>query len=92
MTLDTRITDFATLVALILVLLTLFTAQRSTRLNQLWADGSSGSKEAFWEIVFDLVLTVATVLLFLVGLSLVIEAAEAFQTHAAFKRGHPLPI
>jgi hypothetical protein len=78
MMLDKRITDFATLTGLVLVLLTLFTGQRATTLRELPTNPKAKKVEATQEMVIDAVLALATTLLFLAGLPAFLEAIERF--------------
>lgn len=74
--LDRRITDFASLTGLVLVLLTLFTGQRATTLRELAISPKAKKVEAKQEMVLDAVLAIATGLLFLAGLPVFVETVE----------------
>lgn len=76
MSLDTRITDFATLVALVFVLITLFTGQRAAAVVALRQGPATERGDVLTEIWVDLVLIFATALLFLIGLPIVLDAIE----------------
>jgi hypothetical protein len=75
MTLGDRITDFATLVALVLVLLTLFTSQRATKLGVLNRPDTKLA-EAWQEVFLDTSIAIVTMILFATGLPLAFEAVE----------------
>lgn len=72
--LNERIGDFADLVGLVLVLVTLFTQQRSAKLSEL-QQGAIVSKRRIWttEVYLDAVLLLVTIGLFAAGLPIVIE-------------------
>ena len=74
-TLDDRLVAFATLVGLILVLLTLFTSQRNSHLQEL-RDGTPERSDWTTEIWLNGVVAIFTVGLFVAGLPLFIESAE----------------
>jgi hypothetical protein len=76
MTLDHRITDFATLVGLVLVLLTLFTGQRAGALRGLETSGQARKRDGVQELALDTVVLAFTVLLFLAGLPIAVEAVR----------------
>lgn len=76
MSLDTQITDYATLIALVLVLLTLFTSQRANRLEAVTNDPDRTEGQATNEIWLDGVLAAVTALLFATGLPLLVESIE----------------
>jgi hypothetical protein len=78
MMLDTRIVDFATLVGLILVLLTLFTGQRASTLRALTVGADTKLSDGIQELVLDIALAIFTVLLFVTGLPIAIAALKAF--------------
>jgi hypothetical protein len=76
-TLDSRITEFATLVALIFVLITLFTGQRAAAIVALRAGARTTRSDVITELFLDTGLALATVLLFLIGVPLFLEAIRA---------------
>ena len=75
-----RIKDFAGLVGLVLVLITLFTNQRATTLRSLGA--KSKKADATQEACLLAVLMVVTTLLFLVGLPVLIQAVNDWHPRA----------
>jgi hypothetical protein len=87
--LDSRITDFATLVALVLVLLTLFTGQRAAAVLALREGARTKRRDAITELSLDLVLLAATALLFLIGLPIAVDATESLHplAHSGPLRG-----
>jgi hypothetical protein len=74
--LDGRITDFASLVGLVLVLLTLFTSQRATAIRELPASATAHKIDGVQEVVIDAVLVIFTCLLFVVGLPISVDAVK----------------
>jgi len=72
--LDSRITDFASLVGLVLVLLTLFTGQRASTLRELTHSADAKRADGVQELILDVVLVIVTLLLFLAGLPIAIDA------------------
>lgn len=86
-TLNERIGDFAALVALVLVLVTLFTSQRSSHIEQM-RHGTPQKGDWTTEIWLNAILAIFTLGLFLTGLPLVIESAEEIRRdgplHGAF--------
>jgi sterol desaturase/sphingolipid hydroxylase (fatty acid hydroxylase superfamily) len=86
-TLDGRITDYATLVALVLVLLTLFTSQRANTLTALERDTEVTQKQSFQEMVLDGVLGLVTLVLFATGLPLLWDAVTSYHP-----TGHSGPL
>jgi hypothetical protein len=82
MSLDQRITEYATLIALVLVLLTLFTSQRASRLEAITNDPDKTEDQAKKEKWLDGVIIVVTALLFATGLPLLIESIEHFHPRA----------
>ena len=80
MNLDQRITEYATLIALVLVLFTLFTSQRASTLNGLDA-ASTKEPEAKQEVWLDGLLALVTFILFVTGVPLLVDS---------IKKLHPL--
>jgi hypothetical protein len=76
MSLDERITNYATLIALVLVLLTLFTSQRASKLNEIKTDADRTEGQATQEMLLDAVIALATLLLFATGLPLLLDAIK----------------
>lgn len=76
-TLNERIGDFADLVGLVLVLVTLFTQQRSGRIASL-EEAVSKKREWDVEVALNAVLFLVTLGLFVVGLPIVFECVESF--------------
>ena len=77
-TLDERITDYSTLVALVLVLVTLFTTQRANRLAEIDKDTNRKKAEATQEVWLDGAMVLVTTLLFASGLPLVLDSIKSF--------------
>ncbi len=75
-TLNGRVGDFAALVGLVLVLVTLFTSQRDSRLKELSAAAPT-NRELTTEVWLNRVLAVFTALLFLAGLPLVLDCIKS---------------
>ncbi len=73
--LNDRIRGFAALVGLVLVLVTLFTSQRNSHIQEL-RGGTPQKRDWTTEIWLNSVLAVFTVGLFLAGLPLFIDSAE----------------
>ena len=84
-TLDERITDYSTLVALVLVLVTLFTTQRANRLAEIDKDTNRKKAEATQEVWLDGAMVLVTTLLFASGLPLVLDSIQSF--HATGNSG-----
>jgi uncharacterized membrane protein len=80
--LDERIRNFASLVGLVLVLVTLFTNQRQTALKDLEESVPDKRTPFTRELWIDVALTLVTLLLFLTGLPLVCDALDAFHPRA----------
>lgn len=77
-----RIRSFASLVGLVLVLITLFTNQRAATLREL-GTGSAGKKQdATQEMYLLASLLVVTLLLFLVGLPVVSGSVDGWHPRA----------
>jgi hypothetical protein len=76
--LNQRIADFAGLVGLVLVLITLFTSQRQQVLDRITATAQKTSQPFTRELLLDLLLGATTTLLFLSGLPLCVDAASPF--------------
>jgi uncharacterized membrane protein len=76
-TLNERIGDFADLVGLVLVLVTLFTQQRNSRIASL-EEGVSEKREWNTEVALNVVLFLVTLGLFVVGLPIVFECVRSF--------------
>jgi hypothetical protein len=76
--LNERIGDFAALVGVVLVLVTLFTQQRSSRLGDLSGRVVLERRDWTTELYLDTALLLVTVGLFLAGLPIVVEAAKSF--------------
>jgi uncharacterized membrane protein YgdD (TMEM256/DUF423 family) len=74
-TLDDRIVAFAALVGLILVLLTLFTSQRNSHIQELSA-GTPDRRDWTTEIWLNAVVAVFTISLFVAGMPTFIASAE----------------
>lgn len=75
--LDQRITDYATLIALVLVLITLFTTQRATRLDTVEKDTNRTRAQATQEIWLDGALAAITLLIFATGAPLLWDSITA---------------
>jgi hypothetical protein len=75
-TLNQRIVDYSTLVALVLVLITLFTSARAEALRSLLAGGAT-KPEATVEARLDLGLAAATCVLAATGVPLWLDALKA---------------
>ena len=84
-TLDERITDYSTLVALVLVLVTLFTTQRANRLAEIDKDTNRKKAEATQEVWLNGAMVLVTTLLFASGLPLVLDSIKSF--HATGNSG-----
>jgi hypothetical protein len=80
-TLNQRIVDYSTLVALVLVLVTLFTSGRADALRSLLAGGASKA-EATVEAGLDLALAIATCVLATTGLPLWVSAIKTLNPTA----------
>jgi hypothetical protein len=78
--LEERIRAFAALVSLLLVLLTLFTAQRATAIDRLW--GPADHLHPLRETLLSLALAVTTIIVFILGLRLWVDAADHFSLWA----------
>jgi len=85
--LNQRIGDFAGLVGLVLVLITLFTSQRQEALRQLTASPQTSREPFTRELLLDGLLALTTVLLFLSGLPLFVDSASPFHP-----RSHDGPL
>ncbi len=82
-TVESRIKDFAGLVGLVLVLVTLFTNQRATTLRELRGSPKAKQPDATQEMGLLALLLVVTVLLFLCGLPIVHAAATHWHPRAS---------
>jgi uncharacterized membrane protein len=76
-TLNKRIGDSAALVGLVLVLVTLFTQQRSGKIESL-EDQNSEERQWTTEVGLDAVLSLVTLGLFAVGMPIADECVESF--------------
>src|SRR3954466_10513576 len=72
--LDDRIGDYASLVGLVLTLITLFTSQRADAVRRLPQTASLKRADFTTEVLLDSLLAVATLLLFLTGLPLFLDS------------------
>lgn len=78
--LEERIRGFAELVSLLLVLLTLFTAQRATAVDRLW--GAADDVHPLRETLLSLTLAITTIVVFVLGLRLWLDATGHFSLWA----------
>lgn len=78
----TRVNDFGALVGLVLVFITLFTNQRDATLRGLPANPKATKADATSETWLLLALAAVTLLLFLAGLPVVVEAATGWTPRA----------
>jgi uncharacterized membrane protein len=78
MSVNDEIGDLASLVGLLLALVTLLTANRSAALDRLRKSPHPTRTEAAWEFALDAGLAVVTALVFLAGLPLWLRTIDSF--------------